>query len=129
MGFQVPFAMEFHLWQFLSFATLTLTFKGLPILAEMAGKATFRSICFFLTLGGLWVCSQVGWLTKRARAWLKSNEPARRGSGRVLAITRGWRHAAHGPRLPPCIRSWSRKTDDGCGHPRIERDCVAIGRP
>ena len=57
---------------------------------------------FFLTLGGLWVCSQVGWLTKRARAWLKSNEPARRVFGRVLAITRGLRHAAHGPRLPPC---------------------------
>ncbi len=59
---------------------------------------------FFLTLGGLWVWSQVGWLTKRARAWLKSNEPARRGSGRVLAITRGLRHAAHGPRLAPCTR-------------------------
>jgi hypothetical protein len=48
---------------------------------------------FFLTLGGLWVWSQVGWLTKRARACLKSNEPARRVFGRVLAITRGLRLA------------------------------------
>ena len=30
-------------------------------------------------------------------ARLHSNDPARRGCGCVLAITRGWRHAAHSP--------------------------------
>ena len=35
-------------------------------------------------------------LRLRPDAWLRSDQRARRGYGRVLAITRGWRHAAHG---------------------------------
>jgi hypothetical protein len=37
--------------------------------------------------------------TKKSYVWFNAIVPARKGSGRVLAITRGWRHAAHGLRL------------------------------
>ena len=73
-------------------------------------------------------------LRLRPDAWLRSDQRARRGYGRVLAITRGWRHAAHGAspatRCVAAFRSTCKKALWPCtGHHPLLAASGLVGNP